>query len=104
MSAKHLPPLRGSVAGGAARKDAHVYELPNLANPACVNAGLMPDTWHNAGTSAAARADTAAAIAICNTCAGEADCLAWAIEHGVNEGIFGGKTARQRREIAGGRA
>lgn len=104
MSAKHLPPLRGTFAGAASHETAHLYEFPRLEQPACVGAGVMPDTWHNAGTSAAARADTAAAIAICNTCAGEADCLAWAIEHGVNEGIFGGKTARQRREIAAGRA
>ena len=105
MSAKHLQPLRGSVAGGAARKDARVYELPNLANPACVSVGLMPDAWHHDDMrGAVAKAQTQAAIAVCNICASEADCLAWAIEHNVNEGVFGGKTARERREMRGGRA
>lgn len=105
MTPPRLQPLRGTVIGGSGRRDPRVFDIPNLPDAVCARVGVMPDVWHHDDLrSAAAKADTKAAIALCNTCVSEADCLAWAIEHGVNEGIFGGKTARQRREISGGRA
>ncbi len=42
---------------------------------------------------------TAPAVAICSTCPVRADCLAFAIDEGINHGIWGGLSARQRRAL-----
>ena len=37
---------------------------------------------------------------VCAHCRVSADCLAYALENGIREGIWGGMTARERREFA----
>ena len=39
------------------------------------------------------------AIAICQTCPVKVECLAYALEHRMDYGIWGGKTERERRTI-----
>lgn len=41
----------------------------------------------------------AQAIAICNTCSVRSDCLTYAVDFGVEHGIFGGLTPEQRKEL-----
>lgn len=41
------------------------------------------------------------AKAICNTCSVAAECLQYAIDNDINEGIFGGLTARNRAALRG---
>lgn len=95
-----LQPLRGSVAGGAQRHDPHVFDIPNMPKAVCRTEGVMPDTWHHDDLrSAAAKAETAAAIALCKTCPEIEPCLAYAINHRIDEGIFGGLTPDQRRAL-----
>ena len=43
--------------------------------------------------------DSDEALAICETCHVWVDCLKYAIEYGENEGIWGGCTSNQRRDI-----
>jgi hypothetical protein len=99
MTPPRLQPLLGTVVGSAGRHDARVFDIPNLSNPACVASGVMPDTWHHSGHSEAAKADTRAAIAICNTCPDIEPCLAYALAHRIDDGVFGGLSATQRREL-----
>lgn len=42
-------------------------------------------------------AQVARAKAVCNTCPVVADCLAFALEHGLTDGVFGGLSASERR-------
>ena len=39
------------------------------------------------------------AIRICQACPIQVRCLAWALEQGVTDGVWGGTTAEQRRAI-----
>jgi WhiB family transcriptional regulator, redox-sensing transcriptional regulator len=36
---------------------------------------------------------------ICRTCPMQARCLAWALDHGVTDGVWGGTTEEERRAI-----
>ena len=44
------------------------------------------------------------ALALCHLCPVEAECLAWALDTGQGWGIWGGKTARERRFLLRRRA
>jgi len=36
---------------------------------------------------------------ICRTCPAQARCLAWALDHGVTDGVWGGTTEDERRAV-----
>jgi WhiB family redox-sensing transcriptional regulator len=39
------------------------------------------------------------AVKVCQRCQVRAECLAWAVEHDVRFGVWGGTTARDRRRM-----
>jgi len=51
-----------------------------------------PDLWHD-------REQTLAAKKICNTCQFRAACLTYAVTWGEREGVWGGLSAPQRKEL-----
>ena len=58
-----------------------------------------PDLFFPIGTAGPALRQAQEAIRICHACAMQAQCLAWALEQGVTDGVWGGTTADQRRAI-----
>lgn len=71
-------------------------------NAACRDAD--PDLFFPIGTTGPAlrqvqEAILQEAIRICQTCPIQVRCLAWALEQGVIDGVWGGTTAEQRRAI-----
>jgi len=66
-------------------------------NAACRDAD--PDLFFPIGTTAPALRQVWEAIRICQACPILVRCLAWALEHGVTDGVWGGTTAEQRRAI-----
>src|SRR5260370_17811759 len=51
------------------------------------------------GTTGPALRQIQAAKRICRTCPAQTLCLAWALDHGVTDGVWGGTTEDQRRAI-----
>lgn len=45
-------------------------------------------------------ADPVQAKALCRSCEARTACLSWALEEGIQDGVFGGFTLRNRRRIA----
>ena len=58
-----------------------------------------PDLFFPIGTTGPALRQVREAIRICQTCPIQVPCLAWALEQGVADGVWGGTTAEQRRAI-----
>ena len=44
--------------------------------------------------------DPVQAKALCRACEARTDCLSWALQHQIRDGLFGGFTDRPRRRIA----
>jgi WhiB family redox-sensing transcriptional regulator len=42
----------------------------------------------------------APAVAVCSSCLVRDDCLAWALRRKITVGVWGGKSARERRQIS----
>ncbi len=77
--------------------DPHEHLLYALAredfNVPCTN---DPESWYpNKGESDTVRL----ALALCRTCPVEPECLASALANDERYGVWGGKTARQRRRL-----
>jgi WhiB family redox-sensing transcriptional regulator len=51
------------------------------------------------GTSGPALAQTKEAKAVCHRCPVASKCLAWALESGVDDGVFGGLDEHERRTL-----
>jgi WhiB family transcriptional regulator, redox-sensing transcriptional regulator len=66
-------------------------------NAACRDAD--PDLFFPIATTGPALRQVQEAIGICQTCPIQVRCLAWALEQGVTDGVWGGTTAEQRRAI-----
>jgi WhiB family redox-sensing transcriptional regulator len=66
-------------------------------NAACQHAD--PDLFFPAGTAGPALAQVYEARRVCQTCPAQTPCLAWALDHGVTDGVWGGTTADERRVI-----
>jgi WhiB family transcriptional regulator, redox-sensing transcriptional regulator len=64
---------------------------------ACVD--LDPELWFPVGTTGPAVEQTERAKAVCAGCPVITHCLAWALETGQSDGIWGGKTADERRAL-----
>ena len=63
-------------------------------NAACRDAD--PDLFFPIGTTGPALRQVQEALRICQTCPIQVRCLAWALEQGVTDGVWGGTTAEQR--------
>jgi WhiB family transcriptional regulator, redox-sensing transcriptional regulator len=64
---------------------------------ACLDAD--PELFFPIGTASAASRQAQEAKRICRTCPAQVQCLAWALENGVTDGVWGGRTAEERRAI-----
>jgi WhiB family redox-sensing transcriptional regulator len=81
---------------GAGREEDEVAVKRQRA--ACAN--YDPEMWFPVGTKSAWDVEqTELAKAICSICPIRAKCLEGALEYGVEFGIWGGKTADERRAI-----
>ena len=64
---------------------------------ACLDAD--PELFFPVGVASAAARQAQEAKRICQACPAQVQCLAWAREHGVTDGVWGGRTAEERRVI-----
>jgi len=67
------------------------------AQAACRDAD--PELFFPISTYGPALRQVDQAIAVCRTCPVRRQCLAWALEHGYNQGIWGGMAEDERRSI-----
>ncbi len=58
-----------------------------------------PELFFPISTAAAALRQTEEAKQICRGCPAQIQCLAWALENGVTDGVWGGATPGERRVI-----
>ena len=58
-----------------------------------------PDLFFPVGTTGPALAQACEAKLICRACPVQTQCLTWALDHGVTDGVWGGTTAEERRVI-----
>lgn len=56
-----------------------------------------PDLFFPIGSAGLALRQVDEAKRICRTCPVQARCLAWALDHGVTDGVWGGATEDERR-------
>ena len=61
-----------------------------------------PDLFFPIGTTGPALRQIDQAKRICQACQARTPCLAWALEHGVASGVWGGTTDEERRAIRRG--
>ena len=57
------------------------------------------DLFFPVGTMGPARRQIDEAKRICRACPAQAACLAWAIDHGITSGVWGGTTEDERRAL-----
>jgi len=58
-----------------------------------------PDLFFPIGTTGAALRQVEEAKRICRVCPAQIQCLDWALENGVTDGLWGGATPEERRVI-----
>jgi WhiB family redox-sensing transcriptional regulator len=58
-----------------------------------------PDLFFPIGTAGPALRQIEEAKRICRACPAQAPCLAWALDHGVGSGVWGGATEAERRAL-----
>lgn len=58
-----------------------------------------PELFHPVGNKGPARLQTVQAKAVCGGCDVVADCLAWAVQTAVTDGIIGGTTPAERKPL-----
>ena len=58
-----------------------------------------PDLFFPVGTAGPALRQVKEAKRICQSCPAQAPCLAWALDHGVGSGVWGGATEGERRAL-----
>jgi WhiB family redox-sensing transcriptional regulator len=58
-----------------------------------------PELFFPIGTTGPALRQIQEAKRVCRTCPAQIQCLAWALDHGVTDGVWGGTTEDQRRAI-----
>jgi WhiB family transcriptional regulator, redox-sensing transcriptional regulator len=58
-----------------------------------------PELFFPVGTAGSALRQIREARRICCDCPAQAPCLAWALHHGVTDGVWGGTTEEQRRAL-----
>ena len=58
-----------------------------------------PELFFPVGTAGPAQHQIREARRICRGCPARAPCLAWALHHGITDGVWGGTTEEQRRAL-----
>jgi WhiB family redox-sensing transcriptional regulator len=58
-----------------------------------------PDLFFPVGPTGPALRQVDEAKRICGSCPAQARCLAWALDHGVTDGVWGGTTEDERRAV-----
>jgi WhiB family transcriptional regulator, redox-sensing transcriptional regulator len=61
--------------------------------------GMDPELFFPVGTTGAAVSQTEEVRRICCRCPVQTQCLAWALENGVSDGVWGGTTPDERRRV-----
>lgn len=61
--------------------------------------GEDPEAWFPIGTQGPARLQIEAARLICHSCPVQQDCLDWALDEGIEHGIYGGATEEERKKL-----
>lgn len=77
--------------------------LPNFPEAKCASSDFNPDTWFpEAVRNLEVRAeDTFIARALCGECVHQVDCLQFALDNGIGDGIWGGLLPEERRAADG---
>jgi len=77
--------------------------LPNFPDAKCASSDFNPDTWFpEALRNLEVRAeDTFIARALCGECVHQVDCLQFALDNGIGDGIWGGSLPEERRAQLG---
>ena len=60
-----------------------------------------PDLFFPVGTTGPAASQIDEAKQICRGCPARMPCLAWALDHAVSSGVWGGATEEERRDLRG---
>jgi len=58
-----------------------------------------PDLFFPIGTTGPARRQIGEAKRVCRTCPAQTQCLAWALDNRVADGVWGGTTGEERRAM-----
>ena len=66
-------------------------------------AGTDPELFFPVGETGLSQTQIWEAKQVCHACPVQWTCLAWAVLHGMDEGIWGGSTASERRAMLTGR-
>jgi len=77
--------------------------LPNFPEAKCADSPFQPDTWfpesvRNVGVR---EEDTFIARTLCASCVHQVECLQFALDNGIGDGIWGGLLPEERREADG---
>jgi WhiB family redox-sensing transcriptional regulator len=74
-------------------------DLPNFPEAKCASSDFDPDTWFpEAIRSPELREqDTFSATTVCGGCVHQVDCLQFALDNGIGDGIWGGLLPEERR-------
>ena len=74
--------------------------LPNFPDAACAESDFNPDTWFPEAirNPSVREQDTFIATAICGQCPHQVDCLQFALDNRIGDGIWGGKLPEERRQ------
>ncbi|RSD26442.1 WhiB family transcriptional regulator [Amycolatopsis eburnea] len=82
-------------------REASACSTANLINIAPEIAGRQADVFFPVGSTSSARNQRviAQAKAVCAQCPVRSECLADALDAGLDDGVFGGLTAEERRQL-----
>ena len=58
-----------------------------------------PDLFFPVGTTGPVQSHVDEAKRICRSCPAQTQCLAWALDQGVTDGVWGGTTEDERRDL-----
>lgn len=78
-------------------------DLPNFPEAKCADSDFDPDTWfpESVRNPDIRQQDTFIATSICRTCVHQVDCLQFALDNSIGDGIWGGSLPEERRAVQG---
>lgn len=78
-------------------------DLPNFPEAQCASSDFDPDTWFPESIRNPERRteDTFIARTLCGICVHQVDCLQFALDNGIGDGIWGGALPEERRAADG---
>ena len=95
MIRRKYPPLRGTSAADFRDGLGIVISLPDFDGAICAT-HPDPELWFPTPKD---QQVTDIAVAICTDCPVRNACLAYALEHDIDHGIWGGQTATERQRV-----